>query len=181
MNLISGTLCILGLDPGGTTGWASYDAEVIERPDKPGTYEFYNEKWNSGQIGPNKHHGNLWALLELKHARNFIIVCESFEYHREQRDNVVLVSLEYIGVTKLFYEQRLQYTATPLELVMQTASTGKSFWYPKKPGTQQRDATKLKAVNHYSPGMTHANDAMAHLLHYMTFTMDRKDQLGPLK
>jgi hypothetical protein len=183
--LINGSLCIIGLDPGGTTGWATYNANVMRHvvdPDQAvGTWEFFDERWNSGEIGPGPHYITLWDLLGLKRAQNFIIVCESFEYRHNQRDNVVLVSLEYIGVAKLFAEMEPQTPTTPINLVLQTAATGKSFWYPKIRGTERRDASKLKAVGLYSPGHVHANDATAHLLHFMENTLGRKDLLEPLK
>ncbi len=180
--LVDGKLAILGLDPGGTTGWALYTADVIhdisgERP-KP---EFYNEKFNAGQIGPGPHHRRLWGLMEQWTVTNTIIVCESFEYRRNPkdsgRDNIVLDSKEYIGVAKLYKEMFDHTTADrpgELQLVFQTAATGKGFW------TDQ----KLAAVRKFSTPKTkwpHANDAMRHLLHYMVFKMDRKDLLLPLR
>lgn len=183
--LVDGKLAILGLDPGGTTGWALYTADVIhslagERP----TPEYYNEKFNAGQIGPGPHHRRLWCLLEQWTVTNTIIVCESFEFRRNERDrnrtNIVLDSKEYIGVVNL-YQQMFEATTAQkhdnhigLEVVYQTAATGKGFW------TDQ----KLQAVRKQSTPKSkwpHANDAMRHLLHYMVFKMGRKDLLEPLK
>jgi hypothetical protein len=179
---VDGSLSIVALDPGGTTGWASYDCEVLRDQDQfVPTFEYYEEKWNSGEIGPDAHHTSLWNLLGLKRAQNYVVVCESFEYRKGLRDNVVLVSLEYIGVAKLFVDMEPQTPTTPMWIHMQTAAEGKGFWYPKIPGTQKRDASKLKAVGKYRPGQTHANDAMAHLLHYMEQDMNRKDLLDSLK
>lgn len=179
--LRDGKLAILGLDPGGTTGWALYTADVIhslegERP----TPEYYNEKFNAGQIGPGPHHRQLWGLLEQWTVTNTIFVCESFEFRRNERDrnrtNIVLDSKEYIGVVNL-YQQMFEHTTHPqigLEVVYQTAATGKGFWTD----------TKLQMVKKFSTPKTkwpHANDAMRHLLHYMAFKMDRRDLLQPLK
>jgi hypothetical protein len=179
---VDGSLSIVALDPGGSTGWASYDCEVLrDQGQFVPTFEYYEEKWNSGEIGPDAHHTSLWNLLGLKRAQNYVVVCESFEYRKGLRDNVVLVSLEYIGVAKLFVDMEPQTPTTPMWIHMQTAAEGKGFWYPKIPGTQKRDASKLKAVGKYRPGQTHANDAMAHLLHYMEQDMNRKDLLDSLK
>lgn len=192
MNLVSGTLCILWLDPGGSTGWASYDAEVTVFPELErrahGTgmsWEFHREKWNSGELGPCKHHLGLWNLLAQKRAQNYILGYESFE--NRGNEAAILVSQEYIGVAELFAAgqirdiERAMYNNHPFILEKQTAAEGKGFWYPKIKGTNKHDATKLKRVGKYSPSLIHANDAMAHLLHYMTFTMDRTEFLEPLK
>lgn len=192
MKLVSGTFCILWLDPGGTTGWASYDAEVMVPPElerrQHGTgmqWEFYKEKFNSGELGPGKHHLALWDLLAFKRPRNYILGYESFE--NRGNDAAVLVAKEYIGVCELYAagvirdNERAAYNGHPFTLDKQTAAEGKGFWYPKMPGSNRRDKSKLVKVKKYSPNHTHANDAMAHLLHYMAFTMDRTDLLEPLK
>jgi hypothetical protein len=162
----------LGLDPGGTTGFALYQAEVIRNPD--GRLEWFNEGWQIGHMGPGEHHKTLYDSLGLWQTPNFIIVCESFEYRRNprdsQRDNIVLDSKEYIGVVKLFEQERMQ--AHPGQrVVFQTAAMGKGFWTDDK----------LRKVGHYAVNMKHANDAMRHVLHYMVFKLDRKDLLELLK
>ena len=183
--LVDGKLSIIALYPGGTTGWALYTADVIhnladERP-RP---EFYNGKFDAGQIGPGPHHRRLWGFLEQWTVINTIIVCESFEFRRNERDrnrtNIVLDSKEYIGVVNLYqqlYDHRANLNRgnhSRMKTVYQTAATGKGFWTDEK----------LKAVNKFSTPKTrwpHANDAMRHLLHYMSFKMDRKDLLLPLR
>lgn len=145
---------ILSFDPGGTTGWALYDPEV-------GT------GYNQGQMGPQEHHEQLYGFLELQHTYDLHVVCESFEYRKNEprRDNIVLVSLEYIGVIKLFCAER------NVTLKMQTASYGKAFW----------SDDNLKKVELYWKGHPHANDAMRHLLAYQTFTLGDKRILTRLK
>jgi hypothetical protein len=174
--LTSGSTVILGLDPGGTTGYALYQAETIRNPDNK--LEWYNEKWTQGELGPGDHHKELYDFLGYCQVTNFIIVCESFEYRRNprdsQRDNIVLDSKEYIGVVKLFEQERM----APLDhqrVVFQTASEGKGFWFP------QKNPTKLKKIGLYTPGSVHMNDATAHVLHYGTFKLGRKYFLEALK
>jgi hypothetical protein len=171
MQLRNGGLCVLALDPGGSTGWAAYHAEVVMAGlDQP---EFYNQFINQGQLGPQEHHLDLWNLLGDMHVANYVIVCESFEYRREQRDNVVLISKEYIGVVNLFVQERSKTLPRGfvLEHVPQNAATGKSFWYPKVKGKKDSwDGSRLKHLGLYQPTTQgrHKNDATAHLLQWLS-------------
>jgi hypothetical protein len=185
MQLRDGMVCFVGIDPGGHTGYATYTAELLTNPDAC-VREWSDPKWNTGQLGPEPHHKALWDLLGDLHVYTFVIIMESFQYRWEQRTNLDLSALEYIGVTKLFVEER-NATLPPHARVSyfeQTAATGKGFWYPKKRGTQQRDGSKLKAVDLYTPTTHgyHQNDAMAHLLHWMSHgPLERTDLFLPLK
>lgn len=181
----SGNLCVLALDPGGDTGWAAYQAELLIAH---APYEIYNEKpILQGQMGPDPHHLELYNFLGQMHTTNFFIVCESFEYRQDQRPNVVLVSKEYIGVVRLFCQERNATLPDELRVhhVPQTAATGKGFWYPKVPGKKASwDGSKLKAVGLYQPTTNgrHINDATAHLLQFLTFgPFNQKWRLLPLK
>lgn len=131
---------IIALDPGGTTGWATLTIDLKKR-----THEF-----KSGHLGPQKHHNSLMVLLENQHVRDTYVVSESFEFRQRARDNLVLVSLEYIGVTKLFCETR------DVPLFMQTAAMGKGF---------AKDV-HIKKLGLWTPGYKHAMDAMRHLLYF---------------
>ena len=91
----------------------------------------------------------VYSLLES--AKWDQVIYESFRY--ERRGNVNLKPVEVIGVIKLACEMK------GLPLVPQTPSTGKGWWYKK-----------LETVGLWTPKMPHANDAMAHLLHWFTFT-----------
>lgn len=178
--LSSGTTSILGLDPGGTTGYALYQAQTLVTPD--GDLEWFDEKWHQGELGPLPHHDILFDMLGRFQTTNFIIVCESFEYRRRPedagRDNIVLDSKEYIGIVKLFQMQRmlaLDGKAGVQRVVFQTASEGKGFWF------KQKDPAKLKKLKLYRPGSVHINDATAHALHYMTFKLNLRQLLERLK
>jgi hypothetical protein len=167
----SGELCVLALDPGGSTGWAAYQAEVITL--SATTIEFRDERITQGQLGPEKHHRELYNLLGHMHTTNYFIVCESFEYRQDQRANVVLISKEYIGVVELFCQERNSTLPDDVQVhhVPQTAATGKGFWYPKVPGKKASwDPTRLKAVGLYHPTTEgrHVNDATAHLLYWLS-------------
>lgn len=176
----SGKLHVLALDPGGSTGWALYAADVLSGLDGA-SLEFHNEKITQGQLGPEQHHLELWGLLGMMHTTNFIIVCESFEYRQDQRPLVQLISKEYIGVVELFVQER-NLTLLPeaqVHHVPQSAATGKGFWYPKVPGKKASwDGSKLRAVDLYHPTThgRHVNDATAHLLHFLTFGPFKQQQ-----
>lgn len=173
-DLKDGHLSITALDPGGTTGIAFYDCELIFNVDN--NPEYIHPRWDSLQVGPEPHHKSLLHMLQRRHVANTIVVCESFQNRRPvDAPAVELISCEYIGIVKLFQQER-----SGVEVVWQTPGkvippkskhVAGGFWTDDK----------LKQVNSYSPGKRHANDAMRHLLHYMAFTMGRRDLLEPLR
>lgn len=149
---------IVGLDPGGTTGVAIYNAHL--------------NTWDFEQLDKANHHTALWSLLDGARADAFLadepltIVCESFEFrHDMERNKIVYDSAEYIGVVKLFCDD------FDAKLVMQSASVAKQFWTDDK----------LKKVNLYRPAMRHAMDALRHVLYYRAFTLKDKTLLKELK
>jgi len=169
-----GHLSITALDPGGTTGVAFYDADVIFNVDDQ--IEYLNPSWDTLQLVEPDHHKTLRAILERRHVANTIVVCESFQYRRPvDAPAVELISCEYIGVVKLVAQER-----PDIQVVWQTPgkvippknrNRAGGFWTDEK----------LKQVGKYSPGRKHANDAMRHLLHFMAFSMGRRDLLEPLR
>jgi hypothetical protein len=169
----SGMLHVLALDSGGSTGWAMYQAETWKDSNRwPDVVS--ESPILQGQLGPDKHHSELWDLLGTMHVTNFIIVCESFEYRGEDRANISLISKEYIGVVELFTQDRNRTLPADIQVrhVPQTAATGKGFWYPKVPGKKASwDPRKLQAVGLYQPTTNgrHINDATAHLLAWLSF------------
>ncbi|HEX4919549.1 MAG TPA: hypothetical protein VFV92_02275 [Candidatus Bathyarchaeia archaeon] len=131
---------ILSLDPGVTTGIAF---AVL---DDEGSAISYTQE----ALG----HSQFWKLLHgLDHMRNPHTVCEDFEYRRGVKDNVVLYSLELIGIAKLYCGLR------SLPIYMQKAAQGKGYW---------TDA-KLKESDLYLKGLDHGRDACRHLMHWLTF------------
>lgn len=143
---------LVALDPGGTTGWATFTATKMVTPDD--TCEYYDAAWTCGQIGPYEHHLELYGMLGSFQVEETRIICESFEYRNKTRPGLELISREYIGVTKLFCANR------SIPLVMQSASMGKGF---------VRD-TNIKRLGLWSVGWKHAMDSYRHLLYYMVNT-----------
>lgn len=155
------TFRILGLDPGGTTGWGSFTSE--ERYDPTSKATVYTKyKFECGQIGPEPHHDELWELLELQQTDHFIIVCESFEYRNRARAGLELVSKEYIGLVNLFYRQRMQIPGQ--SLFFQTAAMGKVQPNHKNSFVKPRN---LKRLGLWWPGHGHAMDGYGHVLFWM--------------
>jgi hypothetical protein len=151
---------VLGLDPGGTTGWALYDAELLPSPDDDGQDELVEQRLTVGHFGPHEHHLELYEAMEHWQIHDFTIVCESFEFRQgKQRHNINLMSKEYIGLVKMFNQDR----GAPA--VFQTAGQAKPF---------VTDA-KLKAMGWYHPGWKHANDATRHLVYYLVNKKRRHD------
>lgn len=143
---------IIALDPGGTTGWASYTTY-----DDPRLMKF-----DSGQMGPHDHHEELFEWLQYSAGYELEIVCESFEYRNANRPGLVLASKEYIGVTKLACRR---FSAPYTE---QTASKAKGF---------VKDA-HIKRLGLWSSGDKHAMDAMRHLIFYIVNGPDKGNALA---
>jgi rhodanese-related sulfurtransferase len=136
---------VVALDPGGTTGWSRWS-------DNGGI------SW--GQIGPRAHHLDLEKFLHQSLyvddyvGNKLVVVCESFQ----NRANAAaeLVSLEYIGVVRLFSQK------TNTRLIMQDPGNMKEWC--KHDGEKY---AKLKANGWYVSGQPHATDANGHMLKYL--------------
>ena len=131
---------VVALDPGGTTGVAILSARGVL----------------VAEHLTGEHHKDLWNLLQ--DIDPDVVVCESFEFRNKSRDNLELISKEYIGVVKLWY--RMHPNAV---LSMQTAAMGKGFITDKGPNANEA----LKKLGWYFPSMKHANDAVRHLVYYL--------------
>jgi hypothetical protein len=164
------TQTVIGLDPGGSTGYAVYQVEKILNafPGSVNKTKYVYEKWYTGTLGPEDHHNELYTLLELYHTQEYHIVCESFEFRQRDKDakrtNIVLMSREYIGIVKLFGQQRSGKPNGPT-IVFQTAAQGKGFVADEK----------LKAMGLWLPSRKHEMDARRHLIYYMVNHLGRKD------
>lgn len=165
-------MLVVALDPGGSTGWAMYEALVLEPPDfsvpaRPP--EYYNEKWSAGHIQPEgqPHHEQLYAFLETWHTHEYTLVCESYEKAPGILRTANDPTPEYIGVVKRFAEER------NVEVVWQGAQM-QAFWTP----------SRLRQLGLWIPGQRHAMSARKHLLHYLVNSPkgpQRKDILRRLK
>lgn len=143
---------VVALDPGGTTGWAAFSIKEEERVKHLKQPQLFLPGFYCGQFLADNHHADLYNWLEFESVSDFTIVCESFEFRQNrQRDNINLISKEYIGVTKHFGQEY------NVPVVFQTAAAAKSFVTD----------TKLKQMNLYAPGYPHAMDAMRHLVFYL--------------
>lgn len=143
---------LIALDPGGTTGWATFTA--LKMPVVGGSsdeFEYHSVEWKCGQVGPYEHHQELYAMLCSFQVQETHVICESFEYRNKTRPGLELITREYIGVAKLFCAER------NVQLHMQSASMGKGF---------VRD-TNIKRLGLWSVGWKHAMDSYRHLLYYM--------------
>lgn len=146
---------IIAFDPGGTTGWATYEDGEFDR----------------GQIGHENHHRELYEMLE---SVGPDVVCyETFTYqirnkHKYAAAAVNLISVEYIGVIKLWHQMQQR---TNIELVARHASHAKSTWTDDK----------LKALGLWVPSNPHAMDATRHLLAHLIVDRKMTELLAPLR
>lgn len=151
-------MIILALDPGGTTGWAKCTLEEVpDSIDAAGNLHVKRRGvFSWGQMGPHSHHLELQALLEtaMSETQELHLVTESFQFRQfdGNRTGVVLVSVEYIGVARLF---ALQHPDRVL-FTQQTPAEAKGFVTD----------VKIKKLDLWTPGLPHAMDAMRHLIYY---------------
>lgn len=142
---------IMALDPGGTTGWATFEPNL--------------DYITCGQIGPHEHHEQLYqhlchAMFGLEETPwRLKIAYESFQFRQFagfDKTKVELWSVEYIGVIKLFGSR------AGVQTVAHTASEAKGFVNDEK----------LKRLGWYklTAGMPHARDGLRHLLYELVVT-----------
>ena len=140
---------ILGVDPGTTTGLCKLLYFPTEqRYESLGSRD---RRITPLQLGPQQHHEELYKLLTTWNPD--IVVCESFTYQR--RDKVVLDSVEYIGVCKLYCAM------TRTQYFEQSPSMGKAFWKDEK----------IKQLKLWEPSMGHAMDALRHVLQFIMVSL----------
>jgi hypothetical protein len=140
-------MVIIAIDPGQTTGWAIYNNQNGK------------EKFSCGQWGPHDHHQDLYGWLELWHTQDFAVIGERFDFRGDDRSDINLMAREYIGVMKLFAQER------GVVVVWQWPFEGvgsKSFIQP----------SNLRSLGIWVKGgadeWIHAMDAYRHLLYFMT-------------
>lgn len=165
---------VVGLDPGGTTGWFQYDAEYMPSLTGHGRGELIDHKVTHMHFGPEEHHDELYTALELSHIHDFYLVVESFEFRKgRQREGINLMSREYIGVASLFAQQRGLKKGE--RYIKYTAGQSKGF-IPDKAVNGMPANAKLKAIpGFYQPGWKHANDAARVAANFLIVNHHRKD------
>lgn len=163
---------ILSLDPGGTTGWA-YRGKIANE-----------QKLVIGQLGESsqEHHLELEKLLTKYHAhasandQRFVIVCERFQWRKEDsaRGKIELISKEYEGVISLYGKKNdvLVIKQNPAQAVGRTA-----FWGDSPEGNSRMKLAKMYKAGRY----VHANDALRHMLYYISFTLKDGRYLAKLE
>ena len=162
------TLTIIALDPGGTSGWATYRALRMIDPNT-NEYEYFDEEWNGGQLGPEPHHKELDFLLGIEHTEDYTIVCESFDYRNASPAGLNLMSRDYIGVVNRFAQER------NVPVVMQSASMGK---VTKKSFVRKENLERLGLwVKGGASKWNHMMDAYGHLLQYLIRNDIRREYL----
>lgn len=165
---------VVALDPGGTTGVAQYDAEFMPPLNGHGHGELIDQQINWFQFGPHEHHDELYEFLEMSHIHNYHLVYETFEFRnmdKRHRDNLNLMSKEYIGVAKLFAGQR---KLRPNQVHKYNAGMSKGF-IPDKAKEGLSANAKLRAMGFYTPGLKHANDAARVLAYFLINHENRTD------
>lgn len=155
---------IIALDPGGTTGWAMWtNTELTE----PGPDQFV-----CGQIAGDDHHQQLYNLLGNFQTSHFTVVTERFDYRAFSRAGLNLMSREYIGVSSLFYQERMMQLGDTQHYIKQTAGQAKPFVGDER----------IKALGLNKPGLSkagyfkHAADAYRHLIYYIVNGTAMKDR-----
>jgi hypothetical protein len=130
---------IIAFDPGGETGWAKYTQVGDKRT------------ITKGEVIYDDHHA--WLYDELHFFAPQLVITERFDY-RSNKKHVELISVEYIGVMRLFCNKY------GVDLVQQTQLKGhKGLWTDDK----------LKVLGLHTPSKGgHANDAVRQLLYHLT-------------
>lgn len=135
---------LIAFDPGGTTGVATFETS-FGTPAKVGT----------AQLGPHIHHLALWEYLNIYAPTH--IVFESFEFRNKSRDNLELISRNYIGIIELWAQ------INHVGLYKQSASQAKGFI----PDTGLGKDLAIKKLGWEKPGAKHAMDALRHMIYFL--------------
>jgi hypothetical protein len=130
----------VGLDPGGTTGWAIW-RRLQPHSTRPA--------FECGQIGPTEHHMRLYRFLTQEDPD--VVIYEGFWY-RPHLPNAELISNEYIGVIRLWAKEHQKFC-----IKQPVFKNGNSF---------VKDQL-LERMALWSPGRPHAMDAYRQLINYL--------------
>jgi hypothetical protein len=160
------TRVVIGIDPGGTTGVATWFAPTntfatFQYPDCDKDEGLHSLIVNMGSL---IKHGEPFLNQEAVH-----VVLERFEDRLDERfrTKIDFTAAEVIGALREW-----AFPLRPVVRLMRSgASMGKGFW----------DDDKIKKLGLWVPGQRHAMDAMRHLLRYKLFTLQHTELLAPFK
>lgn len=133
-------LTILAFDPGGTTGYYQGEIDLKTGVIFPNTIRY-------GQLGPDKHHAELYSMLRMTINSNPHLVIVTEDYIPEFAKAQNYVALEYIGIMQAVASTRV----VPFERQPRNI---KPYWTREK----------MQAVGHWPKGKPHAQDAARHWL-----------------
>lgn len=160
------TISIMGVDPGGTTGWARLN--ITTGGSQETLWSQGKAYWDSGELDYPDHHLALDRLLSTKlrpvrHPHALTLICEGFD--NRANPAAQLISLEYIGVCKRWAQQRPHIVTL----------------YPSPPEKEWASDKKLKALDLYEPGHKDINDAKRHIVSYVCTKMRYYPMLEQLR
>lgn len=144
---------IIALDPGGTTGVATY----------------VDGEWSRFEL-KGDHHDELVAKVSMFCPD--VVIYERFQYQRRELDkgvSLVLVSVEYIGCLKYLY-QSSRFDGETWELIEQTPAQAKNLFTDDK----------LRRLDLWSSS-PHERDATRHLLYYLVVKLQQRSWIDRLR
>lgn len=153
---------IASLDPGGTTGVASYRLPPKGKQGTSSCSYDYMPVIDGHEFGPNAHYKELWVYLT--NLNPDVVICENF--NAQDNPAVLLISLKYIGVVELYC------ALTNKPLSMRNREFKDVAWLT--------DAALMR-LGFYKAASPHRNDATKHLIHYIVHDLKRKEILEGLK
>lgn len=164
--MTSKRVTVLGFDPGGTTGFAKFKGIKCST----GAWLAYD--FDCGYLGPGKHHEALDALVraEFDTTDYLHLITESFEFRNEHRDNVELISRNYIGILELIAAQ-----IKPHVFHQQSAALGKVVDRKSSGFVTPESLKKLGLWKTPQKIWKHSADAYGHVLYYMLFNRDTNE------
>jgi hypothetical protein len=146
------TITIVSLDPGGDTGWT---VARLQGKDRGEAWTSGSIFWSYGVLSHDAHHADLYDLLTEKTLPTSrdpfetVMICEGFDNRANPAAD--LVSLEYIGIAKLWAQRHPNVVAK----------------YPSPSEKAFADDKKLKGLGLWQPGKRHTNDSTRHLVKYL--------------
>lgn len=148
----------MGIDPGGTTGFATYDCESMSW-----------DRWQTA-YRPVKLYNQIndWLAIQPLRSEPPVIICERFQYRRNRPD-ADLTAMKVIGIAELA-AQRLSTEFHYQQASVPNGEEGDTFW----------TTNRVKHLGLWLTGMIHAMDATKHILYYRSFTLGENDLIKQL-